>query len=70
MTKNFYYTEIDYRPDYTRFGGKINNYDFDGHTTLTEIASRIASDMNFDRRCAKNIELFRNYKNNNQKRGN
>lgn len=44
-----------YKLDRSHFGGKIYNYDFDGYTTISDIAQRIATDEKFDRMCAKNI---------------
>ena len=42
--------------DHARFGGNIYNYDFDGYNSMSDIASRIISDMKFDEKCRKNIE--------------
>ncbi len=52
---DFYKTK-NYNADHSTFGGIISNYDFDGHATMTDIASKIASDLKFDDRCRKDIE--------------
>lgn len=49
-------TENIYNTNNT-FGGKLSNYSFDGHSTMSEIADDIISDMRFDERCKRNIEL-------------
>lgn len=54
-TRNYYTTPSNY-VDHSSFGGIISNYDFDGHPTIKDIASRILSDWSFDERCRKNIE--------------
>lgn len=49
MTKN-------YGADYTIFGGRIYNYDFEGYNSMADIASRIITDSKFDKKCAKNVK--------------
>lgn len=46
-----------YKSDRSRFCGKIYNYDFDGYTTISDIAQRIATDEKFDRMCANNTKV-------------
>lgn len=45
-----------YRPDYSTFGGRIYNYDFEGYNSLADIAARIESDKKFDRTCELNAK--------------
>lgn len=52
---NYYYAE-NYDTHCT-YGGKIYNYDFDGYTSMTDIADRIAKDFRFDKQCKRNAEL-------------
>jgi len=52
---DFYETE-NFNANHSTFGGIISNYDFDGHSTMTDIASKIASDSRFDEQCRKNAE--------------
>lgn len=62
-TKN-YYTSSNYT-NHSAFGGNIYNYDYDGYTSMEDIASRIASDLKFDKRCknnAENRDRAKNYK--------
>ena len=54
MTNDFYSTGI-YEIDHTTFGGRIYNGDYDAHTTMSDIAARIISDMRFDKECSRNI---------------
>ena len=75
MTLQEFYKTGRFVPDYTKYGGHVNNVDFDGYSTLddsngfhtlTNIASRIASDERFDRSCmlqAQNRERKKLYKN-------
>lgn len=49
MTKN-YYAPSNYSDHFT-FGGNVYNYDFDGYNSISSIASRIMTDMKFDRQC-------------------
>ena len=55
-TRNYYTTQSSSYTDYSTFSGIISNYDFDGHPTIKDIASRILSDWKFDEMCKKNIE--------------
>lgn len=48
MTEQFYITG---RGTSSSFGGTINNYDFDGYLTMSDMAARIVADWNFDRSC-------------------
>ncbi len=57
------YTTKRFNVDHTTFGGIISNYDFDGHVTMTGMASQIASDLRFDEQCRKNIENNNKQKN-------
>lgn len=52
------YTQIDH----STYGGEITAWSFDGHSTLTEIANKIAGDMRFDKQCKRNRELAENRK--------
>lgn len=54
MAKN--YTTERFNVDHSTFGGEISNYDFDGHPTMSDIVSKILSDLRFDEQCKKNIE--------------
>ncbi len=47
---DFYRTER-FKINHSTFGGNIYNHDFDGYTSMEDIASRIISDMKFDKRC-------------------
>jgi len=51
---DFYRTER-FNVDHSTFGGIISNYDFDGHPTMSDMASKIMSDLKFDWQCKKNI---------------
>ena len=55
MTEN-YYTTGNYKPDHSTCGSKINNYDFDGYVSITDMAERIISDWEFDEQRRKDIE--------------
>lgn len=55
MTKEFYRTG-SYNTDHSTFRGRLYNYDFDGYTSMTDIAARIVSDWKFDNQCKKNTE--------------
>ena len=37
--------------DHTQFAGYINDFDFNGYTSMCQIASRIESDGKFNRSC-------------------
>lgn len=64
-TENYYRNRIrNYKPNHSTFGGKIYNYDFDGYTSMNDIAKRIVSDWKFDEQCRKNIENINRQKNN------
>ena len=67
-TRNYYTTPSNYA-DHTRFGGKISNYSFNVHTTMSDIASQIISDWKFDQQCKRNAEN-RDEKKNYTKKGN
>ena len=61
MTEVIFYTE-NYKPDHTRFGGLIYNYDFEtdykrkpSEREGSDIAKRIATDMKFDEQCRRNL---------------
>lgn len=54
-TRNYYTTPSNYT-DHTTFGGVIYNYDFDGYSSIRDIASRIIADKRFDEQCKKNIK--------------
>jgi len=53
-----------YEVDYTNFGGKIYDNDFEKKITLTEIASRIESDKKFDKSCKLSVENKKKFKQN------
>ena len=55
MTEN-YYTTGNYKPDHSTCGSKINNYDFGGYVSMTDMAERIISDWEFDEQRRKDIE--------------
>lgn len=50
----------NYKTDRSKFGGLIYDYDYYGHLTMSDIASRIVSDMKFDEKCKKNIQSKKN----------
>ena len=52
LAKNY----LPNKPDHSTFGGIISEFDFNGHHTMTSIASRIESDWAFDRSCRKNVK--------------
>lgn len=52
---DFYRTKR-FNVDPSTFGGLIYNYDFDEYTSMSDIASRIVSDMQFDKICRQNEE--------------
>ena len=54
MTKN-YYKPSNYT-NHNTFGGCISNYDFDGYTSMSNIADSIVSGWIFDEQCRKNAE--------------
>lgn len=54
MTENNYIN--NHKHDNSRFGGIIYNGDFDEYHSLSDIATRIISDLKFDELCRKNIE--------------
>lgn len=60
MTETFYRTR-NYKPDHTKFGGKITLSDFNtdyrgkDNTNGSTIANRIANDRKFDEQCRKNM---------------
>ena len=63
-TRNYYTTPSNYT-DHTTFGGVIYNYDFDGYSSISDIASRIIADKRFDEQCkqdAANRDRNKNYK--------
>ena len=67
MTENYYYKPSNYR-NHSTCGNKIYNYDFDGYTSMSNIAGRIISDWKFDEQCKKNAEnRDKKYKNKNKK---
>ncbi len=60
MTGIFYRIE-NYKPDRRRYGGTVSQFDFDGHITLKDAASKVASDFSFDRQCIRsNIYKYKN----------
>lgn len=68
MTKNNFYTTGNYDNNST-FGGIIYNYDFDGYTSMADVASDIISNWKFDERCKRNAEnrdKQKNYKKGNR----
>lgn len=42
--------------DHTTFGGYVNNFDYNGYNSMTDVAEHIVSDWDFDRRCMWNVE--------------
>lgn len=61
MTETKFYTE-NHKPDHTKYGGTIYNYDFDteykrkpGEYEGSDIAKRIGNDMKFDEQCRRNL---------------
>lgn len=45
-----------YQTNRSIFGGKIYDFDFNGQTSMCDIASRIESDWKFDKKCRQNLE--------------
>lgn len=39
-----------------RYGGRIYGFDFNGYTSMSDVADRMKTDMRFDRYCMKNLE--------------
>lgn len=60
-TRN-YYTPSNYA-DHSTFGGSVYNYDFEGYTSMSEIATRIVSDKKFDKQCRVNVGQRTKYRN-------
>lgn len=63
-TRNYYTTTCNHE-NHSTFGGYIYNYDFDGYNSLSSIADRIISDLNFDYMCKQNAinrDRNKNYK--------
>ena len=54
MTRNYYRTE-NYKPNHSTCGSKIDNYDFGGYVSMSDMAESIISDWKFDERCRKNL---------------
>lgn len=54
MTETFYKTET-YKPNHACFSGKIYDYEFGGYTSMSDIVSKIISDMKFDYYCKQNL---------------
>ena len=54
MTENFYLYGKDTS---SYFSGRIYESDFNGHTSLTDMAARIASDWRFDSTCRLQAEI-------------
>lgn len=54
----------NYRADPSTFGGVIYYGDFDGYHSLSDIASRIVSDLRFDQRRKREAMCRNKYKNN------
>ena len=67
-TRNYYTTPSNYA-DHTTFGGKISNYSFNAHTTMSDIASQIISGWKFDQQCKQNVKN-RDEQKNYEKKGN
>ena len=42
---------IDYKPDHSKFGGIIYEYDFGGKLTIQDIFNRMSIDNKFDKIC-------------------
>ncbi len=42
--------------NHTTYGGELSAFDFEGHHTLTSIATKISRDLRFDEKCRKNTE--------------
>lgn len=56
-TKNYIKKRNIYNySNYTRFSGKVETYDYEGHHTLQTMAKKIAEDLKFDEYCRINIE--------------
>ena len=49
-TKNYYTSN---NANYTTFGGRVYNYDYDNYMSMSDIASRIILDWKFDEKCRK-----------------
>ena len=50
------FTTKTYQTDHSTFGGKIYDYDYNGKTSMCDIASRIESDWKFDKKCRHSFE--------------
>lgn len=59
MTAQKYKTTM-YQAEHTAFGGKIYDYDYNGRTSMCDIASRIEADRKFDERCRQHLEQKKN----------
>ena len=62
-TTTTFYRTGNYKPDHSTCGSVIYNYDFDGYTSMSDMAERIISDWKFDEKCRKNAESRDNNKN-------
>lgn len=49
--------------NHNTYGGEITLFDFEGHHTMSSMASKIASDMRFDKMCKTSYENMRRNKN-------
>lgn len=65
MTEN-YYKIRNYKPDHSTYGGKIHDYHFNGHVTMSDIVQSIISDWRFDEQCKLNAENRERLKKNEQ----
>ena len=54
------YTLSSNYTDHTTFGGLVKEYDYDTYLSMSEIASRIIEDWEFDEQCRKNAENRKN----------
>lgn len=59
MTETFYRTG-NCKVDHSTFGGDLSLFDFEDHRTLENMARKIASEWDFDKRCRKNKENITN----------
>ncbi len=51
--RNYFLTPSNLLSNST-FGGNIYNYDYEGYNSMSDITSRIISDLRFDEQCRKN----------------
>lgn len=58
-----YYNTKRFKTNHSSFSGYVYDYDFNGYTSMTDIASRIASDLTFDKTCKREANIRNNQMN-------